>query len=102
MNTAFVQPVAALVASVLLYLSGKQRVWEIVAIVASGIWLAMVLGVFAWPLKGVSPRLAIGAALALAGVLVYLRTSNKREVTAATIVTLLGGTMLLGALGHLR
>lgn len=101
MNTALVQPVAALAASVLLFLGGRRRVWEIVAIVASGVWLAMVLRIFAWPLKGVSPGLAIGAALAVAGVMVYLRTSNKREVTAATIVTLLGGILLLGALGHL-
>lgn len=101
MNTALVQPVAALVASILLLLAGRRSVWEIVAIVASGLWLAIATGTFAWPLKGVSSGLVIGAALALAGVMVYLRTSNKREVTAATIVTLLGSILLLGALRQL-
>lgn len=101
-NIAFVQPVAAFVASIVLILAGKKRVWEIVAIIASAVWLAMVLGVFAWPVKRMSSGLVIGAALTLAGVVVYLRTSNKREVTAATVLTILGGILLLGALGHLR
>lgn len=101
MNTAFLQPVAAVVASVLLLLAGRKRVWEIVAVIASGAWLALDLGVVPWPLRVVSSGLVIGSALVVAGVVVYLSTSNKREVTAATILTILGGILLLGSLGHL-
>ena len=96
MNTALVQPVAAVLASALLFFAGRKRVWEIIAIIASVAWLAIVLRVFAWPFRGVSFGLVIGAVLAVAGVVVYLRTSNKREVAAATILIVLGGILLLG------
>jgi len=101
MNISFVQPAAAVVASVLLLLAGRKRVWEIIAVIASAVWLALALGVIPWPLRAVSSGLVIGGALVVAGVVVYLRTSNKREITACTVLTILGGILLLGSLGHL-
>ena len=96
-------PVAAVVSSVLLLMAGKLRVFEIIALIASGIWLALQLDLFNWPLTNAnaSPPMVLGAALVVAGVAVYLNTSNKREVTASTVVTILGGMLLVNALARL-
>ncbi|HLU66873.1 MAG TPA: hypothetical protein VKZ63_11390 [Kofleriaceae bacterium] len=100
-DTAVLLPVAAVVASVLLLLAGRKRIFEIVAVVASGVWLAIHLNVLNWPLKGASPGFVIGGTLLVSGVAVYLKTSNKREVTAATVLAILGGVLVVNALGRL-
>src|SRR5688500_14242163 len=102
-DTMILLPVAAVVASVLLFLAGRKRVSEVLALVASGVWLAVELVLFAWPLthKFGSPGLVIGGCLVVAGVVVYLSTSNKREVTASTALAILGGVLVVGALGRL-
>jgi hypothetical protein len=100
-DTGLVQPVAAVVASVLLMIAGRKRILELIALIASGVWLAMALGVLKWPLTSVRPGLVLGGTLLVTGVLVYLRTSNKREVTAATVIAILGGILLFAALGTL-
>jgi hypothetical protein len=98
-DTGALQPVVAVVSSVLLLLAGRQRIFEIIALIASGVWLAVTIGVFKWPLSGVKPGLAIGGTLLVCGVFVYLKTSNKREVTASTVIAILGGILVFGALG---
>jgi len=37
----------------------------------------------------------------VSGVIVYLNTSNKREVTASTVLAILGGVLILPALSAL-
>ncbi|MBA2539337.1 MAG: hypothetical protein H0V17_06865 [Deltaproteobacteria bacterium] len=93
-------PVAACVAALLLLLAGKKRVFEVVALIASGAWLLLELGVYAWPLKHqyASSGIVIGGTLLVTGVLVYLKTDNKREVTSSTVLAILGGVLLVGAL----
>jgi len=102
-DTTILLPVAAVVASVLLLMAGKKRIFEIVALIASGVWLAVELGLFAWPLKHRfgSLGLVIGGVLLVTGVAVYLNTENKREVTSSTVVAILGGVLVVGALGQL-
>jgi len=100
-DVAILLPVTAVVASVLLLLAGKKRVFELIAVVASGVWLAVQMGMFKWPIKGVDSRLVIGGTLLATGVLVYLNTGNKREVTASTVLAILGGVLVVGALGTL-
>ncbi len=102
-DTTILLPVTAVVASVLLLLAGRTRVLEIVAVVASGAWLALQLQLFAWPLKGtyLSPGVILGGAMVAVGVIVYLKTTNKREVTCATALAILGGMLLVTALGRL-
>lgn len=102
-DTTVLLPVAALVSSVLLLMAGKLRVFELIAVIASAVWLAVQLGLFSWPLtnRNASPPMVLGAALVICGVAVYLKTSNKREVTASTVVTILGGVLVVGALAHL-
>jgi len=62
------------------------------------------LGIFTWPLKSTttSAPMLLGLTLLVCGVLVYLRTSNKREVTATTVLAILGGVLVAGALAHLH
>jgi hypothetical protein len=102
-DTTILLPVAAVVASILLLLAGKQRIFEIIALVASAAWLLVELAVFAWPLKHAyaSPGMVIGGALLVSGVAVYLNTQNKREVTASTVLSILGGVLVVGALARL-
>jgi hypothetical protein len=98
-DTGVLQPVAAVVSSVLLLIAGRQRIFEVIALLASAVWLAITLTVFKWPISSVKPGLAIGGALLVSGVVVYLKTSNKREVTASTVIAILGGILVFGALG---
>lgn len=102
-DTTITIPVAAVVASVLLFLAGSKRILEIIALAASGAWLLLELDLFKWPFKQaiLSPGMVLGGAMLIAGVLVYLRTSNKREVTASTVLAILGGVLVVGALGKL-
>ena len=97
-NTTVLIPVAAVVASVLLLMAGKKRVFEMIALVASCVWLAVQLGFLNWPLPAISQGVVIGGALLVAGLFVYLSTSNKREVTASTVLAILGGVLLVNAL----
>jgi multisubunit Na+/H+ antiporter MnhB subunit len=100
-DTGLVQPVAAVVSAVLLMLAGRKRIFEVIALIASGVWLAITIDIFKWPLTSLKPGLVIGGALLVSGVAVYLKTSNKREVTASTVLAILGGILVFGALGRL-
>jgi hypothetical protein len=99
-DTSYIVPIAAVLASILLLVAGKQRVFEILALIASVVWLLLDLGLFNWPLhnKFGSPGIVLGALMLVSGVIVYLNTDNKREVTASTVLSILGGIMLFGAL----
>jgi hypothetical protein len=97
-DTTILLPVTAVVASALLLMAGKKRIFEIIALIASVAWILMELDFFDWPIKKVSQSLAIGGTLLVTGIVVYLSTSNKREVTAATVLGILGGVLVVGAL----
>jgi len=98
-DTTLLIPVAAVVSAVLLFLAGRKRVFEILALVGSGVWLAIQLGVLRWPLPQVPQGLAIGGTLLVSGVAVYLSTHDKREVTASTVLAILGGVLVAGSAG---
>ena len=101
-DTTILLPTAAVVSSVLLLMAGKLRVFEVIALIASGLWLALQLDLFKWPLTNAnaSPPMVLGAAMVVSGIAVYLKTSNKREVTASTVVTILGGMLFVTALAR--
>jgi len=103
-DTTILLPTAAVVSSVLLLMAGKKRLFELIALAASAVWLVVQLDIIKWPLKGAytTPPMILGATLIVCGVLVYLNTSNKREVTASTVLTILGGVLVAGALAHLH
>jgi hypothetical protein len=102
-DTTTLLPVAAVVSSVLLLLAGRKRLFEILALAASAAWLLLELAVFAWPLthRYASPGIVLGGTMLVSGIVVYLSTSNKREVTASTVVAILGGVLVAGALARL-
>ncbi len=101
-DTMLLLPAAAVVSSVLLLMAGKKRIFELIAVIASAAWLVFHLGLVAWPIKAASQALVIGGTLLVTGVIVYLKVTNKREVTASTVVAILGGVLVAGSLGQLR
>lgn len=102
-DTTFVLPSAAIVSSAVLLFAGAQRVFEILALAASVVWLLLELSVFDWPLhhKFASPGLVLGGVMVLSGLVVYLKTTDKREITASTVLAILGGMLVVGALAAL-
>jgi hypothetical protein len=101
-DTTILLPIAAVVSSVWLLMAGKKRPMEIIALIASGVWLVIQLGLITWPLKSsiATAPMIIGATLLVCGVLVWLNTSNKREATASTVLAILGGVLIAHALAH--
>lgn len=98
MTQATVLVLAALAASILLFLQVRPRLLPIIALAASGVEAVIAFNVIRLDLKGVPLALILGAALAASGALLFLRVSNKRLVAAATTVTLVGGLQVLAAL----
>ncbi|MBA3538202.1 MAG: hypothetical protein H0T79_01115 [Deltaproteobacteria bacterium] len=94
-------PVIAVVSSGLLLVAGQKRIFELIALIASAAWLVLQLGLVAWPVTQASYAVVLGGTLLATGVLVYLKVTNKREVTASTVVAILGGMLLVGGLGGL-
>ena len=102
-DTTILLPVAAVIASLLLLVAGKKRLFEAVALIASAAWLLFALGMYKWPLNHAyaTHNMVIGGVLVLTGVAVYLKTQNKREVTSATVLAILGGMLVVNALAKL-
>ncbi len=94
MTLATVLIFVALAASILALLRGKVRRWSVVAIVASGIEAAYALGLVSVAIQGVPLALILAGVLTAAGVLIWLRSSSKPQVTAATIIALVGAVQV--------
>jgi hypothetical protein len=90
--------VAALVASTALLLSRHSRVLAAVAFVASALEVAMAFGLLHIGLAGVPLGLVLGVALAVPGVLAWLRASAKTAVSAAAVVALAGVLQIFSAM----
>lgn len=82
--------VAALAASAVLLFSSVGRPLAVVALVASGLEVAMALGAIRLHLAGVPLGLVLGLALAVPGLLAWLRAASKPAVSAAAILALAG------------
>jgi hypothetical protein len=91
--------VAALVAAVSLFLSAQARALATIALVASALEVAMAFRVLRLDVAGVPLGLVLGLALAVPGVLAWLRASAKTAVSAAAIVAFAGVLQVLSALG---
>jgi hypothetical protein len=87
----------ALVSSVLL-LSFHPLVLPVAALAVSGLELALLLGLVTFSIAGVSVPLVLGGVLVILGALMLARTSARREVMAATAITLVGLIQVLTAL----
>ena len=92
---------SALVASAALLLSGASRTLAAIALVASGIEVAMALGLLHLSVAHLPLGIVLGLALAVPGVLAWLRTGAKTAVSAAVIVAFVGALQVASALGRL-
>ncbi len=89
--------VAALIASVALFLSAQTRALAVVALVASALEVAVSFRVLRLAVAGVPLELVLGLALAVPGVLAWLRASAKTAVSAAAVVAFAGVLQVLSA-----
>lgn len=82
--------VAALAASTVLFFSAVGRPLAVIALVASGLEVAMALGALRLHVAGIPLGLALGLALAIPGLLAWLRSASKPAVSAAAVLALVG------------
>jgi hypothetical protein len=90
--------VSALAASAILFLTGAARALAVLALVASGLEVAMALGLLRLHVAGVPLGLGLGLLLAVPGLLAWLRASSKPAVSAAAIVAFAGVLQVFAAL----
>jgi len=91
--------IAALAGSIALVLGSASRALAIVALIASGLEVAMALGLIRVSVAGVPLSLVLGLGLAVPGLLAWLRASAKSAVSAATVVAFVGILQVVLALG---
>ena len=84
----------ALAASLLLLLRGNARLWPAVATAASAIEAAYALRLVDFVIKGVPLPLILAVVLTVAGGLIWRGTSGKLQITAATLVMLVGAVQM--------
>jgi len=91
--------IAALAGSIALVLGSASRALAIVALIASGLEVAMALGLIRVSVAGIPLSLVLGLCLAVPGVMAWLRVSAKSAVSAATVVAFVGILQVVLALG---
>lgn len=89
--------VSALAASATLFLSGSSRALATIALVASAVEVAMQLGWLHLSLAHVPLGIVLGLALAVPGVLAWLRSGAKTATSAAAIVAFVGVLQVVAA-----
>jgi len=81
----------ALLASLVLAVEHRDRVVAGVAVLASGLEALIAFDVVSVSVRGLSLGLVLAVALTLAGAILWSRSAGKGAVTAATVVTVMGG-----------
>ena len=94
--------VTALLASLLLALGRAERMFSLVAVAVSGIEALIVFDVITFKVRPFRLDVVFPALLVIAGGICWSRLSTKGQVTAATVVTLVGLIQLLTALHVFR
>lgn len=87
--------VAALAASIVLFLAHASRGLSLIALVASGLEVMMAFGYLALRVSGISLQLVFGLLIAVPAVLIWLRSSAKTAVSAASILALVGALQVI-------
>jgi uncharacterized protein YybS (DUF2232 family) len=90
--------VSALAASTILFFSGVARALAAVALLASGLEVAMAFAVLRLHVAGLPMGLVLGLSLALPGIVAWLRATSKPAVSAAAIVALAGVLQVFASL----
>ncbi len=99
MNVHAALAVSALVASAALFFTAPSRLLAVIALVASGIEVAMTLGVVHLAIAHLPLRIVLALALAVPGVLAWFRAGAKTAASAAAIVAFVGALQVASALG---
>ena len=94
--------VAALVSSIFLVLNFGERLFPLIALVASGIEAAIVFHLFSLSSGSLRIDVILPAVMLVAGAICWSRSDGKTNVTAGTIVTLVAAMQLLSALQVLQ
>ncbi len=90
---------AAIGAAVMLF-QHRPLLFPVLAAVVSGFELLSSFGLVHLSVARVPLGVVFGAALALSGIIVYLRAATKSVIASATMVALVGVLQLLSALRH--
>jgi hypothetical protein len=88
----------ALAAAIYLLLNRSDRMFPTIAVIAAGIELLLVMGVMSLSLAKFRVDVILPGLLVVSGVMCWSRSTEKGSITAATIVTLMGGIQLALAL----
>ncbi len=89
--------IAAFVASVWLVLEKGDRLFPVLAAVASGLEALIAFGIVSLSVASYRIDVILPALLFVAAAVCWTRSSNKPTVTAATAATLIGAIQLLQA-----
>jgi len=84
--------------SIYLLLQLSDRLWPILAVIASGVLFLLAMDLMSLSLAKFRIDVILPALLVLSGGMCWMNVSSKGTITAATIVTLIGLFMLLAAL----
>ena len=97
-NFATVLLIAVFASSVYLLLNKSDRMFPMLATIASGIELLLSLGLMSLSLAKFRVDVILPAILVVSGVVCWGKESTKGTITASTIVALIGAIQLLLAL----
>jgi len=92
--------VSALVASAALFLLAQSRALAAIALLASGLEVAMAFGLLRPAVTGLPLGLALGLALAVPGLIAWLRATGKTAISAAVVVAFVCALQVLVALNR--
>jgi hypothetical protein len=93
--------ILAILGSLLLLSRPETRAYAVIGLVVGGLELALVSGLLSMRIPGVPLAVVFGAALALVGVVGFLKVTDRNAVAGATTVGIVGALQLVAALGVL-
>lgn len=97
-NSSTVLIVAALLASLALLVNRGDRVVPVVAFVAAGLEALMAFGILTLALARFRIDIILPGLLLVPGAICWSQASSKTQITAATVLTMVGGLQLALAL----
>jgi hypothetical protein len=100
-NMTTVLVILTLCSAIYLLMNYGDRMVPTIAVIAAGIWTAVVFGVMSLTLAKFRIDVIIPAVLVVCGVICWMRTSTKGTTTASTLITFIAGMTLLARLNIL-
>jgi hypothetical protein len=97
-NMATILVITTFCASLFLLTNKSDRMWPTLAVIASGVQLLLVFGLMSLTLTKFRIDVILPAILVVAGVVCWMKSSEKGAITAATMIGLIAGMELIGAL----